>query len=490
MDVSKESGEIMRENDYRHFLEGVIHKGVRLTNNGINTRISLAKKAEEILGDDLETIVSTSGNVLDALYRLIPYDHNGNLANAVRKYYEMRHGYRFPKLNKAKMPLLKKSGGVASFDTGTVLFHQDVADIGFSNILKRYRNWLVEVAGLGKNTADSYKTYLKKLCVAVDKSFGVGWFESLLTICGKPECEDRLTTVARYIEENLANAKRPQLKDWRDWRSAFYQFENFLDTDFNCLNEFLRSFVKPEIKGVKKVKAKPYKEKNGPSHKSLVEDATAIIAQKDHKKLISMFLSRLNTQGRYYPGFGFLFPTRLLNKIFHSASPNSWRDWLVDDLESMRVLLGSGDKQCVQFSDVRTMTFHVGGKVDVILNNGEKFPLYTRTATGGFREEEAQHGSRDISIDHVQPLERVLRENCEELKGLRIITELFHRFNEQCGGTLVHRNEYTWCNHFFDRYATILDTAEMRALLKDDLNRLNLQFELMDSRENILKSNN
>jgi len=81
-----------QENGFRRFLEGVIWQGRPLTAKAIEARITKAKKAEEILGMDIEVIVASDEAMRRALIGLRPVDTRGNLANAVRKYYEMRRG--------------------------------------------------------------------------------------------------------------------------------------------------------------------------------------------------------------------------------------------------------------------------------------------------------------------------------------------------------------------------------------------------------------
>ena len=87
-----------QEQEFRMFLEGVIWQGRPLTEKAIAARITKAKQAEEILGMDIEVIVASDEAMRRALIDLRPVDTRGNLANAVRKYYEMRHGRVFPRL--------------------------------------------------------------------------------------------------------------------------------------------------------------------------------------------------------------------------------------------------------------------------------------------------------------------------------------------------------------------------------------------------------
>ena len=64
--------------------------------HGAQTRKSLALKAEEILGLDLETVVAD-----DSLMKLKPLENpkKNPMQNALRKYYYYRNGKEFPRLN-------------------------------------------------------------------------------------------------------------------------------------------------------------------------------------------------------------------------------------------------------------------------------------------------------------------------------------------------------------------------------------------------------
>ena len=87
-----------QENEFRKFLEGVRWQGKPLTEKAIESRIAKMKKVEEILGMDIEVIVASDEAMRRVLIDLRPVDIRGNLANAIRKYYEMRHGRVFPRL--------------------------------------------------------------------------------------------------------------------------------------------------------------------------------------------------------------------------------------------------------------------------------------------------------------------------------------------------------------------------------------------------------
>jgi len=71
-----------------------------LSEKAVASRLSRARKAEEILGTDLDEVVADD----DMMFRALVFlrdderEHNGNLQNAVRWYYRSVNGRRFPRL--------------------------------------------------------------------------------------------------------------------------------------------------------------------------------------------------------------------------------------------------------------------------------------------------------------------------------------------------------------------------------------------------------
>ena len=368
-------------------------------------------------------------------------------------------------------------------------------DDEFRKVLQRFRKWLIEEAGLKSNSAGQYKTYIKKIRSVVDGQFGLAWFESLLPEYLKDLSEDKLIQCSAFIEDSIRKTPKSGRKAWNDWRSAFHRFEEFLHDIadvYNCDAETLgKELAKEPTAQKRKIKpAKPAPEK---------EDAKndAVIATYTHQELARAFMGRLKTQSRYYPKFGLLFPTRLLTKIFKHSKRNIWIEWLKSDLKDMLILakvfelpIAKGGLLKISFSNVKQFEFHGDGTVLITKSDGATVIMMTHTADGkNIMIEKAKRGLRDVSIDHVKSLEGVLRRNKNRLSGLRRITELFFEFEKSVCRKLNPRAEKDWVNDFYRQYRHILDSDEMRALVASDLNLLELEYELMDTRENSIKGN-
>ena len=357
-------------------------------------------------------------------------------------------------------------------------------DDEFKKTIQRFGKWLIEEAGLKKNSANQYKTYIKKLRSAVDEQFGLGWFELLLLEYLKDLSEGKLIQCSAYIEDSIRNSPKSGRKAWNDWRSAFHGFEEFLhdiadvyNWDAETLGEEL--VKEPETKRRKIKPSKPTSEKEDGKN-------DAVIATYTHPELARAFMGRLKTQSRYYPKSGLLFPTRLLTKIFRHSKRNIWIEWLRSDLKDMLILAEGGLK--MSFSEVKQFEFHGDGTVLITKSDGATVIMMTHTADGkDIIIEQAKRGLRDVSIDHVKSLEGVLRRNKNRLSGLRRITELFFEFEKSVGFKLNPRAEKDWANDFYDQFRPVLDTDDMRSLIAEDLNILDLEYELMDTTYNTIK---
>lgn len=89
----------MSESDFRSYLEDA--EEIDSKNKAVNSRISRANAAEEILnGESLDYIVADDNRMYEALVRIHadPKERGGNIQNAVRWYYKFVNKKEFPPL--------------------------------------------------------------------------------------------------------------------------------------------------------------------------------------------------------------------------------------------------------------------------------------------------------------------------------------------------------------------------------------------------------
>ncbi len=134
----------------------------------------------------------------------------------------------------------------------------------------------------------------------------------------------------------------------------------------------------------------------------------------------------------------------------------------------------------------------------VTKRDGNSFELWTKTRTGIEKEQnvlrnrgETAPNWNDITIDHVIPLENVLREHVEQINGLRLLSQKFAEFNGENGSRIDGRKDY-WVNALYEheRYHDELNNDNLRRQLERDLENIAIWGEglqLMDSKANTQK---
>lgn len=354
----------------------------------------------------------------------------------------------------------------------------------FEHILEDYCDWLIEVAELSVGASRCYKTYLKKLCSAVDAAIGEGWFESLAM--DNPLSEKRFNLCSAYIEIQVEASTGSEKKNWINWRSAYRQFESF------CADEggLGKTVVQPSPEDSKAVSLVGIPHEN--VAKSLFEAAAEksegnfVVAVYSHEDLLRVFLNRLKSQSRYYPEHDLLFPARLLSKIFHGQKSNPWLAWMKTGIEGMRVICDKAGN-AVRVSEIKRLLIWNDGGVTIALKNGDTFEMHTRRAGGTIAKARALHGLKGLSIDYCVSFEEVADAEIGNLDGLKKISALFKSFNAKLGKTLDARQEFMWVHDFYEEYCHVFDTDETRNLLAQDLKHLKFEYELMELKENVKK---
>ena len=157
----------------------------------------------------------------------------------------------------------------------------------------------------------------------------------------------------------------------------------------------------------------------------------------------------------------------------------------------------TGEKKC-KIQDVKQIELLKNGEFTVIQKSGIKSRLYTRTADGKIRVENSfawskkekkyvLKGWRQLSIDHIIPLEKDLRTKEKQLTGLRKITEIFSEYRSSFPENKKYewRDEKSWSGSFYEAKKNLLEG--LRDELFADLNALDNRYEIMDSIENSKK---
>lgn len=93
----------MREHDFQIFLN---NETSITSKKAVASRMVKAKKAEELLGKNLDDVVSDDDTMYESLQKLRPLENPAHtpMQNAVRKYYKFTHEKEFPRMKDYHSP--------------------------------------------------------------------------------------------------------------------------------------------------------------------------------------------------------------------------------------------------------------------------------------------------------------------------------------------------------------------------------------------------
>ncbi len=365
-------------------------------------------------------------------------------------------------------------------------------DQNFDSVLHEYGNWLINEAEppLSYDSANSYKSYIRRIREAFNAENPGLKFESLLDSYKGDGNSVTYADCSAFVANKILSSCGRELKYWFDRQSALHRLDDFLSElyGFNTEDKQVLHSLNERFSQNKNNKSLSTCVKSKFVPNVTLDGETTPIDTRKHKELMSIFLSRLKTQSRWYPKFGtkngFLFPTRLLGKIFSKKGSSYWKQWMMSGLENMQILIGEND--VCKFSEVESMNLLSNGGCSVCIKGKKNCKtLYTHTADGNVTVAYVNGAWMNISIDHIHPLENVLREKAGELSSFLELTKLFFSYKENCGFYLNPRAEIDWNEDFFKTYEAKL--LEMSDDIVRDLEKLTFDYELMERHENTRK---
>ena len=318
----------------------------------------------------------------------------------------------------------------------------------FESILQEFGQWLVSEAepSLSIGSANNYKTYIRKIRDEFNNENTGVKFESLPNSYRNIEDSVTYADCSAFVAYKISSSVGVEQKYWSDRQSALHRFDDFLFEKYADDSEFEVWQQRRQIFSQTRIQQKfNHATKKKDNYKVSFSDSL------DHDELMRKFLLRLKTQSRWYPNFGtkngFLFPTRLLGRIFSNSKQNFWRNWLISGLENMKILLGDGG--FCKFSDVERMDLLQNGECSVCLKKSKECKtLYTHTAAG------------EVTIA------------CVNGDWRNVLT-------------LNPRIEDDWGEAFYESNKSNLLTLSQDIL--KDLEKLNFDYELMERHENTRK---
>lgn len=253
------------------------------------------------------------------------------------------------------------------------------------DLLKDYRQFLIENHLTTKESARSYVSYLKNSLLEIIGDD----YENIEFSKSKGSTKDYDIFVA-YTVEYLNNAinkhstnHKHAIKTYKNYHSAFISFREFLKSS-----------------GIEDVSLSRCK-KN-----SLVIVSHTVTLTK--KQLLPKLKGRLATQDRAYSNV--MYIPSLINNIIKMNKPNGalYRKIINSALEEMKIFYDSTGKY-VKFKEVVEMTIdRMSKNVTIKTVNGSTHTMYTENPHTKMFEKMSAVDFRELSIDHDIPLEKLL----------------------------------------------------------------------------------
>lgn len=359
----------------------------------------------------------------------------------------------------------------------------------YSDIRAKFRNYLMTEPASKSNkplpgsSASSYVSYMSTLVTLYSAEKNDDSLDKLpyYVITDKEKFDSVIEECKKYISSKKKSAS--DKKNWNNRSSAFNAYSIFLEDyyKFDIVDDIDDENEDEEISS-----------DNKPTDNSQNKDSEIIHPDTlSFNDLKNKFLSRLKTQSRYYPSYKIYFPIRILCKIFTAKKDSRLLDWMLNDLFNMDILKNDGSAE--KFSNVKEMEITNDGKLIVTLNDDKNFDAYSRTSDNKFVPMVMKKQWSSATIDHKVAMENKVGIFSDKFTGLRKFSDLLLQFVHEKGITerkIIGSNKESmnYVSEFIAKYDTEL--YNMRDSIMDDLNMMQLEYELMDGSENSKKGKN
>lgn len=334
----------------------------------------------------------------------------------------------------------------------------------YKTIQTEFAKWLIDVENLSRKSTYSYRSYINKIY----EGYGASKFNAYLNAAETDnDASKKYGEIISFIEGKKAKNR----KKWSSIECGFRLFDVFLKDSFAGKQ---RKEIQYKIDDAKIDDAC----RNVATPLNLEKNGSKLIDVLSKKTLVRVFKSRLKTQDRYYPQLKLFFPIRLINKIFRLAKSDVFEKWLLSELDEMRLLAETGE---FQFKDVKTLSIYKNKKVVISLNDLTQFELYTFKNDGKTRIPFCPESFRDVTIDHIVPIAKIMNSMKNNLPAFQQIAKLYEEGFAASEDTDVRH----WMRPFLEKYGD--EMKKISNSIMNDLNRMELKYVLMDRRENIRK---
>ncbi len=354
-------------------------------------------------------------------------------------------------------------------------------------------NWFVETMRYPIPTAKSYCDYIAAADRCLDiYSNGddekINLFSVLRNAVSRGNSEDMIeiidTATDELSRENIEVKLKKSLKYIQNWKSALYQYKEFLqnyiddnspvDPQKDEINEFENDVEIPISKKEKAFQDKYIKQ----IRNVFADDINYCYSKQD---LFKKFHFRLITQDRYYDKI--FYPINFISRFLYKKSERTFLDtWVTEMLNNVIVYVEDGN---ITLKQVTQLTIG-NGDVQVELRNGEMKKVLTKTANNLQLEPLSVKKIKQITLDHDTSMYNIMLDNIQKLPTFQQITAELKKFHSGKMKPKEYKKEVG--EALKNEFVEDINVENLKSEMK--LISSLTKFQLMDSKENTKKGKN
>lgn len=196
------------------------------------------------------------------------------------------------------------------------------------------------------------------------------------------------------------------------------------------------------------------------------------------------FKFRMITQDRFYGEI--FFPISYIKTLLYRNGQKKYFDkWIDDQLDFIDILCEKDKNKLKDISELKFIVSKENSEVSITVNKQIKI-VYTPNALGTQQFPLSSISLKRISIDHINPMKKILLENVKSLPQLGIITSQLKKI----------ANHHATAKGYKAAGTTLLNRSQQNnididlLMIELDLIKSYTKLQLMDKLENLKKSAN
>ena len=213
----------------------------------------------------------------------------------------------------------------------------------------------------------------------------------------------------------------------------------------------------------------------------------------DYRLLRQRFYNRLITQDRVSRDF--VFPIRLLIKVFASCKDKRLCKWFNDGIEKMKFDIENNSEN--EFQNLTSLTIYQDNTVSVTVSSDQNsHALFTQVIPRRWMQNNVPrpmmvHDIREITIDHTVQMNQVFMNFETDFPELTKLSDDILRWGYYEDITMSQRNAANWSALYFRQRIVDKPIEERKELLDKlylEIVKINPVYRLVEAKENLSRT--